>query len=637
MDYEVALERSSGSFGIDLTTLDEVGGARILVSSVDGQSAAHTRVMTGDEVLSVASVDVASRGLEGLAAAVAEIDRVEELYGATSFTWRLRRTQPSIDATGVPPRGTSQATPQDNMLELEPEPELKPESARKPPGEDVAMHCIPREQSDVEPGAVLVHLTEAARLAGLLLSSVSALTIATINELPVTDGSTRESVAPHDSYDAAYIPLRYVLSAGESLHELCLQLTPLLTRLLRHHEEHRFSDSRKSTATGALAENAPSSSGSAKPDVPAVVHEVNAVERRPRLPQRKRSMPAVVLTLTTTSFDPQVQERRPGQGQEHQQGREVLRLAGKAGVERVLGRGLYGLPVDPKLPRQHIRLFFGCGSDRDGASSRRLDGNPKASEATGWAAQTLGKTAALVERTSTSRSTSSGANAHKQLLPVPLAPAFLKLQSGDILYHRRMRRKGTAGRAGDEAGEQDYTWQFPMVITMIDNLNGDDDSGLSSAASTARAAATKTDASSAVLSEAEPNPLTQRLRKLQEARRRLDQQRLNQAQSANESVHTGGSSDTAESACSSAADGNTTTGSELPAETACASAADELIQRKQSGSTARRLDDKRSSSSRRVRSIRAVRADSQSSQAATAGCIAQLEATADVTAGKRKD
>ena len=676
MDYEVALERVEGSFDIDLTTLDEVDGARILVSSVDGQSAAHRQVMTGDEVLSVASVDVASRGLEGVATAVAEIERLEELYGATSFTWRLRRSQPAIDAGRVPPWGTSsvhddsdflemeslasersQATPQDNVLELEPEPEpepepeLKPESAREPSAENVAMCILPREQSGVEHAAVLVHVTEASRLAGLLLRSVSELTLATINELPVTDESTidRETACPNDSSNAAYIPLTGVLPAGESLHDLCVQLTPLLKRLLRHREQHGFSDSPlKATTTDGLAENAQASCGSDKNDAPAVVHEANGIAGRPRLPQRKCQTPNVVLTLTTTTFDPQGQERRPEQGQEHHQGREMLRLAGKAGVERVLGRGLYGLPVDPKLPRQHIRLFFGCDSDRGGASSPRLDGSPKTSEAPGWAVQTLGKTAALVERTCRSSSINSrisdSGTAHKQLLSVPLAPAFLKLQSGDILYHRRVWRKGKAGRAGGEAGEQDYAWQLPMVITMIDHLSGDDDddddddddSGLSSAARAARASA-----ASGVLSEAEPIPLTARLRKLQEARRRLDQQRLNQAQSANESLHTvgagGSSSDTAESGCSSSAEGNTMSGTEQPAGKACASATDALNQRKQSGSTARSLDEKRSSSTRRVRSIRAARAATRPPQAVTAGRIAQQEAVADVTAGKRKN
>ena len=213
MDYEVTLERVDGTFGIDLTTLDEVGGARVLVSAVEGQSATHRQVMAGDEVLAVASVDVTSRGLEGVASALAEIVRLEELNGTTSFTWKLRRPQPTIDAVRVAPWAPSSADVDSDFLEMESlaskqalpkatlqesKPESEPESEPKSepePGPELepsrelsavtAIHSAPSEQGandTVAATVVSVRVSEAARLAGQLLSCVSTISVTTTTD-----------------------------------------------------------------------------------------------------------------------------------------------------------------------------------------------------------------------------------------------------------------------------------------------------------------------------------------------------------------------------------------------------------------------------------------------------------------------
>lgn len=655
MDYEVTLERVDGSFGIDLTTLDEVGGARVLVSAVGGQSPSHRQVMAGDEVLAVAGVDVTSRGLEGVASALAEIVRLEELSGTTSFTWKLRRSQPTMDAAHVAPWPASSAAADRDFLEMEslaseqalphatlqdsdasvdvggtatkskatelelepalacskPEPEPEPAHARESSA-NAKMYGAPRGQGaddNIAATAVSVRVSEAAQLGRQLLSCVSAISLTTTTEPP---------------------------ASVQVLHDVCAQLTPLLKRLLQLSEQHELADESKAAATGGLAENMQNGTGSRQS------------ERRPRLTKQTCEQPGVVLTLSTARSSSQVRERRQGQG------REVLRLTGKAGVERILGRGLHGLPVDPKLPREHIRLFFNCNSDKHVSFSSPPSSNLH--EAPGWAAQTLGKTAALVERT-----TSNSGIEDKQQLPVPLAPAFLMLQNGDVLYHRRVRPTVKAERSGKEAGVQSFLWEFPMAVAVIERLSEhDDDTGLSNVgrqaaasvpsvsdaqplASTARTAvatperldtqetAIKADASAAALSVAEPAELTERLRKLQEARRRLEQhQRLNKAQSASKGgpIATGdaaGCSGDAESNCSVSAGGNAMPGTELTAAKATATATDKTSQSRRSFRVARSAGEKRGSSTRRVRSVRAGRAATQPRQE-----------VADVAAGKQE-
>jgi len=38
--------------------------------------------------------------------------------------------------------------------------------------------------------------------------------------------------------------------------------------------------------------------------------------------------------------------------------KQVLKLNGGQDAETVMGRGKHGLPLDPKIPRDHVRLFF---------------------------------------------------------------------------------------------------------------------------------------------------------------------------------------------------------------------------------------------------------------------------------------
>lgn len=415
------------------------------------------------------------------------------------------------------------------------------------------------------------------------------------------------------------------------MHDLCAQLTPLLKRLLELSEQHQLSHKSMAAAIGELSENTQTSTGSVQSGL------------RPRLTKQKCQKPEVVLTLTTARSSSQIQQRIFGQSNEEEPGREMLRLTGKAGVERILGRGLHGLPVDPKLPREHIRLFYDCNSDKHVSLPSPPDCNLQACEAPGWAVQTLGKAAALVERT-----TSDSGIDDKQQLPVPLAPAFLKLQSGDILYHRRVRPKVMSERSGEVAGDQSFLWEYPMAVSVVEKLREhDDDTGLSNAGrqaaagvpdcsdaqplvSAARTAvatpaeldiqdytAIKPDASAAALSVAEPTAVTARLRKLQEARRRLEQrQRLNKAQAAGSSgsISTdsaAGSSDDVESLRPASADGNTMPDIEHTAAKANATATDEMNQNKRTVRVARSTGERRGTSTRRVRSVRAGRAATQ--------------------------
>ncbi len=235
------------------------------------------------------------------------------------------------------------------------------------------------------------------------------------------------------------------------MHDLCAQLTPLLKRLLELSEQHQLSHKSMAAAIGELSEKPQTSTGSVQSGL------------RPRLTKQKCQKPEVVLTLTTARSSSQIQQRIFGQSNEEEPGREMLRLTGKAGVERILGRGLHGLPVDPKLPREHIRLFYDCNSDKHVSLPSPPDCNLQACEAPGWAVQTLGKAAALVERT-----TSDSGIDDKQQLPVPLAPAFLKLQSGDILYHRRVRPKVMSERSGEVAGDQSFLWEYTKAVYFVE-------------------------------------------------------------------------------------------------------------------------------------------------------------------------
>lgn len=318
-------------------------------------------------------------------------------------------------------------------------------------------------------------------------------------------------------------------------------------------------------------------------------------------------LPTSEVTLTLGAYGSNSVEQECVQGQD-QQGREVLRLTGRTGAECILGRGLHGLPIDLKLPREHVRLFYISNSEKD-ASGVSVNGALQASQIPGWAVQTLGKAAALVER-----ACSSGTENGIQQLLVPREPAFCLLHSGDVLYHRRVR-KAQAGGAGQQSANQD--WAIPQLVTISvsGSLSSDDyGSGVPNEAEA-------TISASAALTEAGPKAPSARLLKLQEARRRLAverQQKHRQAASEGGTARVGNAVGSSEDTTSirGTADADVISGSEHAVARATSTAAE--AQGRRIGRPAKSTSGKRGGT-RKVRSVRVVRATTQLGQVGTAG------------------
>ena len=440
--YEVQLTRVDGTFGVDLTTHQTAGGGEcaVLVEAVDeGGEAAEMGVVPGDELVAIGAVEVAGRGIAGVEEALSEIERLSREQGQAVFTWRLQghvelddhveqlrdmesqfvqalARSSSLDAAGRAEAERSlaevraeidlctSAGPPDAAADLadladlaEPPPLPTAQKARRGGRPEAA------EAAAAEPASASAADESAAGLLDAVDVSPSDTTEFLEMESLAAEQVKRAASAPGPAAAAAAAPppeedaaaLEDARACGADALRLAHRLQVLATRSTGGEE--RSAALQAFTALGAeltpallhlaqLAEQL-----GAAPSVPPTAALSTAAHQRGAeaaagSPRRRPEPSAAAASAVPRPAAPPISSISLTPLSSADAAPVLQMSSDESDAEVVLGRRRFGLPNDPKIPREHVRLF-------------RTAASPDEAGGTGvWALQTLGKITALVER-----------------------------------------------------------------------------------------------------------------------------------------------------------------------------------------------------------------------------------------------
>ena len=433
--YEVQLTRVDGTFGVDLTTHQTAGGGEcaVLVEAVDeGGEAAEMGVVPGDELVAIGAVEVAGRGIAGVEEALSEIERLSREQGQAVFTWRLQghvelddhveqlrdmesqfvqalARSSSLDAAGRAEAERSlaevraeislctSAGPPDAAADLadlaEPPPLPTAQKARRG-GRPEAAAAEPASASAADESAAglldAVDVSPSDTTEFLEMESLAAEQVKRAASAPGPAAAAAPAPLPEE--DAA--ALEDARACGADALRLAHRLQVLATRSTGGAQ--RSAALQAFTALGAeltpallhlaqLAEQL-----GAAPSVPPTAALSTAAQRGGEAaagsPRRRPEPCAAAASAVPRPAAPPISSISLTPLSSADAAPVLQMSSDESDAEVVLGRRRFGLPNDPKIPREHVRLF------------RKAASPDEAGDTGVWALQTLGKITALVER-----------------------------------------------------------------------------------------------------------------------------------------------------------------------------------------------------------------------------------------------